>query len=236
MKKSILGFISFALIFACGEKKSNHNLEITGTIKGLKKGTLYIQHIVDTSVITIDTLIIDGNSSFSSSFDLKSPEMLYLYLDRGTSNTIDNRLQFFAEPGKINVDTDLDLFYANAKITGSKNQELYETYKKIVSRFNEEQLDLTEARFNAIKSKNEKAIAENDAKNDAIVKRKYLYAINFAVTNKNYEVAPYIALSEINNATVRYLDTINNSLSKKVSQSKYGILLKNYIAERKKTE
>ena len=224
------------ILFACSEKKSNKNFEITGTIKGLKKGTLYIQHIEDTSVVTIDTIKIDGNSTFASAFDLKSPEMLYLYLDRGTSNTIDNRLQFFAEPGKLNIETDLDLFYANAKITGSKNQELYENYKKIASRYNEEQLALTEERFKAIKSKNQEAIALNDAKNDAILKRKYLFAINFAVNNKNYAIAPYIALSEINNATIPYLDTINNSLSKKVAQSKYGILLKNYIAERRKTE
>jgi hypothetical protein len=236
MKKTILAGISLLFVFACSEKKTDKNFEISGTIKGLKKGTLYIQHIVDTSVVTIDTIQIDGNSTFSSAFDLKSPEMLYLYLDRGTSNTIDNRLQFFAEPGKLNIETDLDLFYANAKITGSKNQELYENYKKIASRYNEEQLALTEERFKAIKSKNQEAIALNDTKNDAILKRKYLFAINFAVNNKNYDIAPYIALSEINNATIPYLDTINNSLSKKVAQSKYGILLKNYIAERRKTE
>ena len=236
MKKTILAGISLLFVFACSEKKIAKNFEISGTIKGLKKGTLYIQHIVDTSVVTIDTIQIDGNSTFSSAFDLKSPEMLYLYLDRGTSNTIDNRLQFFAEPGKLNIETDLDLFYANAKITGSKNQELYENYKKIASRYNEEQLALTEERFKAIKSKNQEAIALNDTKNDAILKRKYLFAINFAVNNKNYAIAPYIALSEINNATIPYLDTINNSLSKKVAQSKYGILLKNYIAERRKTE
>ncbi len=236
MKKLLSGFLMAGILFACSDKKSDKNFEITGTIKGLKKGTLYIQHIEDTTVVTIDTIKIDGNSSFSSAFDLKSPEMLYLYLDRGTSNTIDNRLQFFAEPGKLNIETDLELFYANAKITGSKNQELYEKYKKIASRYNDEQLLLTEERFKALKSNNEAAILSNEAKYNAILKRKYLYAINFAVTNKNYEVAPYIALSEINNATTKYLDTINNCLSKKVAKSKYGILLKNYIAERKKSE
>jgi hypothetical protein len=69
-----------------------------------------------------------------SDIDLKSPEMLYLFLDRGVSNSLDNNLLFFAEPGNINIETKLDSFLYGAKITGSKNHELYEEYKKINSR------------------------------------------------------------------------------------------------------
>jgi len=54
------------------------------------------------------------------------------------------------------------------------------------------------------------------------------------VTNKEYEVAPYISLSEINDATIKYLDTIQKSMSPKVAKSRYGILLTKYIGERKK--
>jgi hypothetical protein len=66
------------------------------------------------------------------------------------------------------------------------------------------------------------------------LKRKYLYAINFAVTHKDYEVAPYIALSEINDATIKYLDTIQKVMAPKVAKSKYGVMLTKYVAERKK--
>ncbi len=162
--------------------------------------------------------------------------MLYLFLDRGTSNTLDNRLSFFAEPGKINIDTDLDYFYAEAKITGSKNQELYDEYKKISSRFNEQQLDLTEEKFNAQIKNNNSFISRKPRKTNAILKRKYLYAINFAVNNKEYEVAPYIALSEISDAATKYLDTIQKSMSPRVAQSKYGKMLTTYLTERKKQE
>lgn len=77
-------------------------------------------------------------------------------------------------------------------------------------------------------------IASINEKSNAILKRKYLYAINFAVTNKEYEVAPYIALSEINDATIKYLDTIQKSMSPKVAKSRYGVLLTKYVSERKK--
>jgi len=77
-------------------------------------------------------------------------------------------------------------------------------------------------------------VAEIDTKSDAITKRKYLYAINFAVTNKDYAVAPYIALSEINDATIKYLDTIQKAMTPNVAKSKYGTMLTKYVAERKK--
>lgn len=236
MKNSILALFSLCLIVSCSEKKSDTNLQITGNIKGLKKGILYIKKLEDTTLVLLDSIKIDGNSTFESNLNIKSPEMLYLLLDRGLSNTMDNSLMFFAEPGKLNIDTDLEYFYAKAKITGSKNQELYDAYKKVNSRFNDQQLSLTEERLKAIKSNQTNSLEENDTKYDAIIKRKYLYAINFAVTNKDYEVAPYIALSEISDATTKYLDTIQKSMSPKVSKSKYGVMLTKYVADRKKQE
>jgi hypothetical protein len=236
MKKSILALFSLFLIVACSDKKSDKNLQITGNIKGLKKGTLYIKKLEDTALVILDSIKVDGNAAFESHLDLKSPEMLYLFLDRGTSNTFDNSLMFFAEPGKINIDTNLEFFYAKAKITGSKNQELYEEYKKVNSRFNDQQLTLTVERLNALKSNRPNSLAENEAKYNAITKRKYLYAINFAVNNKEHEVAPYIALSEINDATTKYLDTIQKSMSPKVAKSKYGVMLTKHIVDRKKQE
>src|SRR6478609_2570591 len=107
MRKTIIALFSILTISACSEKKSDKNLHITGNIKGLKKGTLYIQRIVDTALVAIDTINIDGDSHFESDIDLKSPEMLYVFLDRGVTNSIDNNLPLFAEAGNINIDTEL---------------------------------------------------------------------------------------------------------------------------------
>lgn len=233
MKKSIFTIIILIILASCNNK-SETNLQISGNIKGLQKGTLYLKKLGDSTFITIDSMKIDGKSEFESNIDLKSPEMLYLFLDRGKTNSGDNNLMFFAEPGKINIATDLDYFYSKAVITGSKNNELYETYKKISSKYNEQQLELTVAKINALKNKQTDMIASIEEKSNAILKRKYLYAINFAITNKEYEVAPYIALSEINNATIKYLDTIQKSMSPKVAKSRYGVLLTKYVGEIKK--
>jgi len=233
MKKLLFVILSLTILASC-ENKPETNLQITGNVKGLQKGTLYLKKLGDSTYITIDSIYIDGKSEFESNINLKSAEMLYLFLDRGETNSEDNNLMFFAEPGKINIATELDYFYSKAVVTGSKNNDLYENYKKISSKYNEQQLELTVAKINALKTNQMDLIASINEKSNAILKRKYLYAINFAVTNKEYEVAPYIALSEINDATIKYLDTIQKSMSPKVAKSRYGVLLTKYVSERKK--
>ncbi len=218
MKKSIIAFAALLLLFSCNKNESKTNLHLTGNIKGLKKGTLYIQRIVNTNLVAIDTVIIDGDSKFESDLNITSPEMLYLFLDRGVTNSMDNNIMFFAEPGKMNIDTNLDSFIASAQITGSKNQEKYEEYKKINIRFRDENLDMIEQKFKAVKSNNTKALDSLNARQENNTKRKYLFATNFAINNKDYEVAPYIALSDIYDINVKYLDTIHKSLS---AQSRY---------------
>jgi hypothetical protein len=235
MKKTIIALLSIVTLAACSEKKSETNLHITGNIKGLKKGTLYIQRIVDTALVAIDTINIDGNSNFESDIDLKSPEMLYVFLDRGVTNSIDNNLPFFAEAGKINIDTELSSYFAKAKITGSKNHQLYEQYKKIDSGFSDQLLSLAEAKFEAIKTKNQSELDKIDNLQKAITKRKYLYSVNFALTNSKYEVSPFIALSEISDINLNYLQNIQNALSPKVKESLYGKKLTAYCEELKKS-
>ncbi|NRS89437.1 hypothetical protein HNQ02_002366 [Flavobacterium sp. 7E] len=234
MKKSILVFASLVLFASCNKTESKADLHITGNIKGLKKGTLYIQRVVDTTLVAIDTINIDGKSTFESDIDLKSPEVLYLFLDRGVTNSLDNNIAFFAEPGKMTIDTNLDAYLSDAKITGSKNQELLEEYKKINNRFNEEKLDLIAKKFKAIKYKNLKAIDSLGAKQDSNIKRKYLFATNFAINNKDQEIAPYIALSEIYDINIKYLDTIQKSMTPKVAKSLYGKKLTEYVNGLKK--
>jgi hypothetical protein len=159
-----------------------------------------------------------------------------LFLDRGVTNSMDNNILFFAEPGKINIDTNLESYIASAKITGSKNQEKYEEYQKINSRFRDENLDMIEKKFNALKNNNSKIIDSLNAKQDKNTKRKYLFATNFAINNREYEVAPYIALSDIYDINLKYLDTIQKSMSPKVAKSLYGKKLTDYVAKIKKQQ
>jgi hypothetical protein len=236
MKKISIAFVTLTVLFACSEKKLENNLHLTGNIKGLKKGTLYVQRVANNKLIALDTIAIDGSSKFETDIELKSPEMLYLFLDRGVSNSLDNNVLFFAEPGNVNIETNLENYIADAKVTGSKNQDLYYEFKKVDNRFQDEELDLIEKKFKAMKSNNAAEAAKVSAKQESNIKRKYLYATNFAINNKEHEIAPYIALSEIYDINIKYLDTIQKSMSPKVAQSLYGKKLTEYIASIKKQQ
>ena len=236
MRKLIIVLLSIVVFASCSEKKSTKNFVLTGNIKGLKKGTLYIQRINDTVLVAIDTIKINGDSHFTSEFDLQSPEMLYLFLDRGVSNSVDNNISFFAEKGNMDIQTSLDFFTADVKITGSKNQALYDEYKKVVSRFVDQDLDLIEKRINALKNNKIEEAARIEEEQKGILKRKYLYTTNFAVNHGDYEVAPYVALAEIYDINLKYMDTIQKSMTPKVAKSLYGKKLTDFIAARKRDE
>ncbi len=236
MKKISIAFVTSVLLLACSEKNLENNLHLTGNIKGLKKGTLYVQRVTNNKLVALDTIAIDGNSNFETNIKLTSPEMLYLFLDRGVSNSLDNNLLFFAEPGDVNIETNLENYIANARVTGSKNQDLYYEFKKIDNRFQDEELDLIEKKFKAIKNKNAAEVAKITTQQESNIKRKYLYAANFAINNKEHEVAPYIALSEIYDINIKFLDTIQKSMSPKVAQSLYGKKLTEYLTALKKKQ
>lgn len=236
MKKLLIVALALTALVACDKKESDKNLHLSGKVDGLKQGKLYIQHIVDTAMVTIDSITIKGDSNFKSELQISEPEMLYLTLDRGVSKSLDNVLPFFAEPGTMTIETTLKEFYAKAKVTGSKNNDLYNDFKKISMRYNDEQNKTFSLSLLAKKIKNTQKLDSLNQRADKLTVRSYLDVINFAVNNGKYEVAPYIALTEIYDANIKYLDTINKSMSPEVAKSKYGKQLTTFISERRKLE
>ncbi len=66
---------------------------------------------------------------------------------------------------------------------------------------------------------------------DKNIRRSYAYALNFALSNKDSYIAPYIALNDVADANIIYLDSINNSLTPEVADSKYGRSLQKYLED-----
>ncbi|NQV78667.1 MAG: hypothetical protein HQ490_09975, partial [Lutibacter sp.] len=143
---------------------------------------------------------------------------------------------FFGEKGEITINSKLSKFTTSAKITGSKNQVLLEEHEAMAQKFSGKQLDLIKEKFDAQKIGDTSLASKIEKQGTSLIKRKYYFSTNFAVNNAEYEVAPYIALTELYNANIKLLDTINNSLSEKIRASKYGLELKNFIDNIKKTE
>jgi len=235
LRVSAILFLSI-LVVSCTTAKKQGNVSISGTVKGLKKGTLYLQKIQDTILVNLDSLVIDGDSKFAFETDIEEPEIHYLFLDKHDGAQFNDRIDFFAEVGEIIINTSLNGFEKDALISGGKNQTKFSEYKKMNKRFNERNLRILKEDYEAKKQNDEEKLAENDKAYKNLLRQKYLYTINFAITNKKLEVAPYITLNEVFDANIKYLDTVAKSLSPRVKKSIYGKQLSEYITKRKTKE
>ena len=231
MKKISILLLAIIALSSCNNKESN--LIVNTNIEGLKKGTVYLQKIEDTLMVDVDSVEINGNANIVLEAFIESPQMMYLYLEKVDNSQYDDRIDFFAEEGEVTINTTLEKFVTDAEIIGAKNQEKLEEYRKMMTRFNDKNLELIKENFEAQKEENEEKLIEVNKQYESLLKRKYLYTVNFAINNKDLEVAPYLALSEVFDANIKYLDTIYNSLEPKVKKSMYGKELKDFLKERK---
>lgn len=231
MKKIVSLIAILGFLISCNNTKSG-SMIVKGNIDGLKKGTLYLQKFNDTILVSIDSIELNSESTFKLVDDIETPEIYYLVLDKKS----DQKIMFFGEKGEITITSKLSKFATSAKITGSKNQTLLEEHNAMAQKFSGKKLDLFKEKFDAKKIGDTALVSKIEKQETNLIKRKYYYSTNFAVNNGDYEVAPYIALTDLYYANIKLLDTVNNSLSKNVKASKYGLKLNDFIEGIKKNE
>ena len=227
MKKIIAVLVVSILMVACSSEKEG-NMIVEGNIKGLKKGTLYLQKMNDTALFSVDSVDVFGDGNFKLTDNVISPEMYYLTFK---GNTNEKRILFFGNKGTITLNDNIETFGFDTEIIGSENQVVLNKFTKINDKFKNQRLQFIKKEFDAIKSQNVDSIEKVKTDFDRMIRRKYLFTTNFALTNSGSEAAPYIALTELYDANIKLLDTINKSLSEKVKNSTYGKRLDTYITE-----
>lgn len=216
-------FITGIVIYSCNQTPK-HNTIVKGQIKGLKKGVLYLQKDGDSSIVTLDSIVIKGQNEFQLSTELEEPMVLYLKLFKNDGE--EHYVPFFAAEGETYIKSDLENFSFEPEINGSPQQELLEEYLDMMSNFNNANLDLIKATFMAQKAGDSIVTDSLQTQSERLLRRKYAYTINFALNHGDSEVAPYLALYEIPNTNVRYIDSIYNTLSEPIKNSLYGVKLK----------
>lgn len=232
MKKIIALFAIALIAFACSSKKEG-NMVVKGQIKGLKKGTLYLQKMKDTLLVSVDSMALLGDDKFILTDNVESPVIYYLTFD---GNTTDKHIMFFGEEGEITINDKVEEFGFKPEIKGSKNQEVMDEYRKINQRFIDQRLDFVKKEVEARQAQDEVQLEQVEADYKKMVRRRFLFSTNFAIANADSEAAPYIALSELYDANIQLLDTINNSLTDKVKNSEYGKRLQKFVDDIKAKE
>ena len=217
----------YILILFLGCDTNSEGLDLNLQIKGLKKGEIIIKKLNDSAFVTLDSIKVNGNNKINFKYILAEPEMIFLDLNLNDGSET-KTTNFFAENSKIDIETNLENYGFNMSVKGSMNDSIYRDYISINKKFNNQKLDLYERSFKNVKSNNNDSlkIIENLIVN--INTRQFLHNANYAVRNSNYEVAPYIAITDLYESK-KILDTIYKSLDEKIIGSKYGIQLKKMV-------
>jgi hypothetical protein len=234
MKHFYTALFSVLILASCKQSPTENTMALSGQIKGLKKGVLYLQHVPDSTLVVIDSVLINGNGNFSFKTELESPEVFYLYLVKKDNNDINDRITFFGEPGNISINTQWNSFDLDPDIKGSISHEKFVEYRSMMSKFNIQDISLLEQAFKANSSNNQQLFDSIQILSERNTLRSYLFALNFAMINSDSYVAPYVAITDVSNANVKFLDSIYKKLSPEVAISKYGKSLKKLIISSKK--
>jgi hypothetical protein len=209
---------------------------VKGRIEGLRKGNLFLQKIQDTVLINVDSTQVNGTPDFEFQTPIETPEVFYLYLDKEDGDSLNDRILFFGEKGQIEINTLLKTFESSAQISGSENQELLQEYLSFNRKFNDQNLVLMQGFYEAQIAQNKERADSLQNKIDNLLKRRYLYTINFAAKNTDKNIAPYLALTQVYDANVALLDSIAIKMTPEVRESKYGKEFISYLEQRKEIE
>ncbi len=132
MKRLLTGIMAIsALVYfsACNNGgKTGNNFTLSGTVTGMDEGKLYLVHQDSSQQNIFDTLQVKGGK-FTFTSNINEPTPYYMISDPQAPGT---PLVFFAEKGKVDIEANVaDL--QHAKVTGAKNQEMYNEYRSSVA-------------------------------------------------------------------------------------------------------
>ena len=228
MKRLLLSLSAIALLASCNS--TSENTEVTISINGLKKGTVYLQKITKAGLINLDSVESNGKETLNLGLNLNHPELIYAYLDKADGSTFNDRLAFFAEPGEIHISTSLTNFENDAVIKAGEEHEAFKNLQEMLSRFNKKDFELMQ-------------LAQTDRINDdrfvdSIVKqsnsnniKRYQFIANYALSNPNKYVSAYLVTSEGEELNPKWKDSIFNNFSEAIKKSTYGQQLNSQLSQ-----
>jgi hypothetical protein len=229
MKKYFFFLLALVITVACTDS-SSEGFSLSGEIEGVKVGSIYLQRLQDSVLVNVDSAVFDGKSTFKLKTELQGPEILYLHLDVKDGKEFNDRILFFAEDTTMQINSTLAKFDKNAVITGSKNQDIYSEFKKNNDELNKVYTAIIKRDMSLTSETRTQAITDSiNTAYDKYLKKKVLYAINYAQLHKDKEVAPFILVAEASEANPLLLEGVYQKMPKKIQTTIYGKQLSELI-------
>lgn len=204
---------------------------INGNIEGLKVGRILLQRVEDSTLVTLDSIQLNGVSNFTLSATLDEPQLVYLHLDVNDGAKYDDRVTIFAEDTVLTVNSTLKNFEQDIAVSGSKNNAILDEYKVNKKKLNQVYTELIKRSITLDnqESPSQEEIEKLDADYNKYLKKSVLYAINYAERFIDMEVAPFLLVTEAFDANPKLLEASFEKMPKKIQTSRYGKQLSELI-------
>jgi thiol-disulfide isomerase/thioredoxin len=221
MKQILLSFLVFTSFTAAAQHDTTFT--ITGNLSAVKTGTVYLTVYGETTAKKDSTIIADGKFNFKSATAQPTYAVLTL---KGNK---EDYLQFFAEPGQINISGTGNKL-SELTISGSKLNDDDKKYKALMKPATDAEKNFYDLYDKAEKDKNTKVTDSLDEAEDGITQLKRKYAGNFIKANPS-SIRSAMAISDNFGyyADASDVAPLYNALNEKVKQSPSGIAVKKML-------
>ena len=218
--KKLVSLILIGFIFSCSE-----NPKLKLKVKGLKKGTVYIETFKDTAYTLLDSMYFYNTEIQEKDLRVEYPTLVRLKLESDKYKS--PYVEFFYNNGNVEAESTLKNFITDFEVKGDSLTTDIKDYQKIIKKFNNQKLDLIAEKLNILTKKDTiNTIEFIDENLNKLERRKGLFIINFCLNKNDKAYTPLIAYTEINYITKKYIDSIYSNLTDNVKESHFGVLLR----------
>ena len=122
------------------------------------------------------------------------------------------------------------------EVKGKRNIKLMEDFKIFEKQFMSKRDELNDKRKIFVEINDIERVDSIQKLIDILQYKSYLFTANFAISNSDSEIAPYLAVKKIADAKIKILETIEEKLTEKVKKSKYGKIFLELVENRKEKD
>ncbi len=221
-----LGILLGIIAISC-QQEEKPNFKLDTTIVGLGDNMVYLQQRRDGEWVKIDsTNFVADKGVFEGTIDL--PESFYLTIKDGKGY-----IPLFIEQGEITLTSSIDNM-RDFSVEGSKTQDEYSSFMDALSTF-DEQASLLGQRYQQAKADgNEDELVNIENEYDSIMEQKTQSMLNYAMSNNESVVSPFIIMSNSYLFELDALDKVVSNFSDKIANSYYVIYLTDRVNTLKK--
>ncbi|WP_068472805.1 TlpA disulfide reductase family protein [Saccharicrinis aurantiacus] len=217
MKKLLIIAIAAISFVACQQK----NYTINGTIEGVAEGQAILQTIEGGRPAPKDTAVVtDGKFTFTGVED--EAQLYLIFID-------DNRapIVFFGENANITITADAKELN-KAKITGSKNTDIYTSFIDGIP--SKDRMEVIQGEYQqAMGSGNQEAIAAIQKEVEEIMEKQKAYFIQFVKNNTTNVVGANMALQAASEFELDEFKALITSFEASLGEHKYVAALKDIV-------